>query len=177
MYIDSHPELATEGFDIQTPVDVNCSQNKVPYVRAAASTCSVTPSVPLTDAQIEQWRDYLRGRQATTLTWMQTAGADGKGVDAIVYPGLLSDTSLNDGGGSLASFGRMDTPSASNGVTVIFPVGYNDDRQPINIHLMGPAWSDGELVGFAYAFELKANADGNGHVEATTAPQLPYFPF
>jgi amidase len=173
MYIDSHPELVTQGFDIQTPVDVNCSQKKVPYVRAAASTCSATPSTPLTDSQIQAWRDYLRGRQATTLTWMQNAG-----VDAVVYPGLLSDTSLNDGGGSLASFGRMDTPSASNGVpTVIFPVGYNNDGQPINIQLMGPAWSDGELVSFAYAFELKANADGHGHVEATTAPQLPYLPF
>jgi amidase len=109
---------------------------------------------------------------------MATGGADGLGVDAVVYPGLLSDTSLNDSGGSLASFGRSDTPSASNGVpTMIFPVGYNNDGQPINIQLMGPAWSDGELVGFAYAFELKANADGNGHVETTTAPALPLIPF
>ena len=178
LYIDSHPELQTEGFSIETPVDVNCSQLKVPYVRAAASTCSATPSAPLTDAQIQQWRDYLRGRQASTGAWMDTAGADGKGVDAVVYPGLLSDTSLNDGGGSLASFGRSDTPSASNGVpTVVFPVGYNNDGQPINIQLMGRAWSDGELVGFAYAFELEADADGNGHVEATTAPALPLIPF
>jgi len=173
LYIGSHPELATEGFSINTPVDVNCSQKKVPYVRAAASTCSVTPSAPLTTAQVQAWRDYRRGRQATTKTWMDTAGADGLGVDAVVYPGLLSDTSLNDGGGSLASFGRKDTPSASNGVpTVIFPVGYNSDGQPINIQLMGRAWEDGELVGMAYAFEEIANAAGNGHVEATTVPQL-----
>jgi len=178
MYILTHPELATEGFAINTPVDVNCSQKKVPYVRAAASTCSATPSAQLTAAQIQAWRDYLRGRQATTKTWMDTAGADGKGVDAVVYPGLLSDTSLNDGGGSLASFGRSDTPSASNGVpTMIFPVGYNNDGQPINIQLMGRAWSDAELVGFAYAFEQIAGAAGNGHVEATTAPPLPYSPF
>jgi amidase len=107
---------------------------------------------------------------------MSTAGADQGGVDAVVYPGLLSDTSLNDGGGGLASFGRMDTPSASNGVpTVIFPVGYNNDGQPINIQLMGPAWHDGELVSMAYAFELIADGAGHGHVEATTAPPLPRF--
>ena len=176
MYIDSHPELVTEGFSINTPVDVNCSQKKVPYVRAAASTCSATPSTRLTPAQVQAWRDYLRGRQATAKTWMDTAGADGLGVDAVVYPGLLSDISLNDGGGSLASFGRIDTPSASNGIpTVIFPVGYNDDGQPINIQLLGRAWDDDKLVGFAYAFEEIANAAGHGHVEATTAPPLKPF--
>ena len=173
LYIGSHPELATEGFSILTPVDVNCSQKKVAYVRADASTCSAAPSAPLTAAQIQEWRDYLRGRQATAKTWMDTAGADGKGVDAVVYPGLLSDISLNDGGGSLASFGRRDTPSASNGIpTVVFPVGYNDDGQPINIQLLGRAWDDDKLVGMAYAFEEIANAAGHGHVEATTAPPL-----
>ena len=176
LYIGSHPELATQGFAINTPVDVNCSQKKVAYVRAAASTCSATPSAPLTAAQVQAWRDYLRGRQATAKTWIDTAGADGLGVDAVVYPGLLSDISLNDGGGSLASFGRMDTPSASNGIpTVIFPVGYNDDGQPINIQLLGRAWDDDKLVGMAYAFEQIANAAGHGHVEATTAPRLPPF--
>ncbi len=176
MYIDSHPELVTEGFSIHTPVDVNCSQKKVAYVRAAASTCSATPSAPLTDAQVQAWRDYLRGRQATAKTWMDTAGADGLGVDAVVYPGLLSDISLNDSGGGLASFGRMDTPSAANGIpTIIFPVGYNNDGQPINIQLLGRAWEDGELVKMAYAFEEYANAAGHGHVEATTAPPLPLF--
>jgi amidase len=174
LYIGSHPELVTEGFSIHTPVDVSCSQKKVAYVRAAAGACLVAPSAPLTDAQVQTWRDYLRGRQATAKTWMDTAGADGKGVDAVVYPGLLSDISLNDGGGNLASFGRRDTPSASNGIpTVVFPVGFNDDGQPINIQLLGRAWDDDKLVGMAYAFEEIANAAGHGHVEATTAPPLP----
>ena len=173
LYIGSHPQLAAQGFPIRTPVDVNCSQKKVAYVRAAASTCAATPSPQLTDAEVQAWRDYLRGRQATAKTWMDTAGADGLGVDAVVYPGLLSDISLNDGGGSLASFGRKDTPSASNGIpTVIFPVGFNDNGQPINIQLLGRAWDDDKLVGMAYAFELIADAAGRGHVEATTAPPL-----
>jgi amidase len=172
-YIDNHPELATQGFKIFTHVDVDCSQKKVAYVRADPSTCSATPSPRLTAAQIQAFRDYRRGRQATTKAWMDTAGADGLGVDAVIYPGLLSDVSLNDGGGSRASFGRRDTPSAANGVpTIIFPVGYNNNGQPINIQLLGRAWDEDKLVGMAYEFEEVANAAGHGHVEATTAPAL-----
>jgi amidase len=175
LYIDSHPELAEQGFSIFTVVDVNCSQKKVAYVRTDASACSAAPPPRMTAAQIQAFRDYRRGRQATAKIWMDTAGADGLGVDAVVYPGLLSDISLNDGGGNRASFGRRDTPGAANGIpTVVFPVGYNNHGQPINIQLLGRAWDDDKLVGMAYAFELVANAAGRGHVEATTAPALPH---
>ncbi|HMF99073.1 MAG TPA: amidase [Vicinamibacterales bacterium] len=174
-YIDTHPELVTEGFHIFTNVDVDCSQKKVAYVRADPSTCLAPPPPRLTAAQIQAFRDYRRGRQATAKQWMDTAGADHLGVDAVVYPGLLSDISLNDGGGSKGSFGRRDTPSAANGIpTVVFPVGYNNHGQPINIQLLGRAWDDDKLVGMAFAFEEIANAAGRGHVEAATAPPLPH---
>ena len=75
-YIDSHPELVTQGFKIFTHVDVDCSQKKVAYVRADPSTCSATPSPRLTPAQIQAFRDYRRGKQATAKAWMDTAGAD-----------------------------------------------------------------------------------------------------
>ena len=89
----------------------------------------------------------------------------------------MSDISLNDGGGSKASFGRRDTPSAANGIpTVVFPVGYNDHGQPINIQLLGRAWDDAKLVGMAYAFEQVANAAGHGHVVPTTVPALRHKP-
>jgi amidase len=174
-YIDTHPELAEQGFRISTPVDVNCSQKKVAFVRPDPSSCSATSPPRMSDAEVQVFRDYRRGRQATAKTWMDTAGADHLGVDAVVYPGLLSDISLNDGGGSKGSFGRRDTPSAANGIpTVAFPAGYNNHGQPINIQLMGRAWDDGKLVGMAFAFEKVANAAGRGHVEATTAPPLPH---
>jgi amidase len=172
-YIDTHPELVTQGFNILTHVDVDCSQKKVEYVRPDPATCNDAPQPRLTTAQIQAFRDYRRGRQATAKIWMDTAGADHLGVDAVVYPGLLSDISLNDGGGSKGSFGRRDTPSAGNGIpTVAFPVGYNDHGQPINIQLLGRAWDDDKLVGMAFAFEELANAAAQGHVEATTAPAL-----
>jgi len=173
-YIDSHPELATQGFPIFTVVDVDCSQKKIAYVRAPTSNCAPLPP-RLTAAEVQAFRTYRRGRQATAKTWMDTAGADHLGVDAVVYPGLLSDISLNDGGGGRTSFGRRDTPSAGNGIpTVAFAVGYNNHGQPINIQLLGRAWDDDRLVGMAFAFEEIANAAGHGHVEATTAPPLPH---
>lgn len=174
-YIDSHPELHTQGFPIFTAVDVNCSQKKVLYVRAAASTCSEAPAPRMTAAEIQAYRDYRVGRQTTAKAWMDTAGADGLGVDAVVYPGLLSDISLNDGGGSKAAFGRRDTPSAANGIpTIVIPAGYNNHGEPIAIQLLGRAWDDAKLVGFAYAFEHYANAAGNGHVAPSTVPALRY---
>jgi amidase len=175
-YIDKHPELAQQGFQIFTAVDVNCSQRKVAYVRAdpTAPGCQPSAASPrMTAAEIQAVRDYRRGRQATAKTWMDTAGADHLGVDAVVYPGLLSTISLNDGGGSKASFGRRDTPSAANGIpTVVFPAGFNHQGQPIDLQLLGRAWDDDKLVGMAYAFEVVANAAGNGHVEPNTVPPL-----
>lgn len=172
-YIESHPELVTQGFSLFSDVDVQCSQRKVEYVRAAPSACSAPVPPALTAAEVQAWRDYRRGRQKTAGQWMDTAAADGKPVDAVVYPGLLSDISVNDGGGSKSSFGRRDTPGAANGIpTVVFPVGFDDKGQPINIQLLGRAWDDDKLVGMAYAFELVADAAGQGHVEAKTAPPL-----
>jgi amidase len=172
-YIESHPELKTQGFSIKTAVDVNCSQKKVPYVRNDAASCSAPPAPRLTAAEVQAFRDFriLRGQAAKA--WMDTAGADRLGVDAVVYPGLLSDVSVNDGGGGRAAFGRRDTPGAANGIpTVVFPAGMNDHGQPVNIQLLGRPWDDPKLVGFAFAFEQVANARGQGHQVQTTAPAL-----
>jgi amidase len=176
-YIDVHPELTAQGFPIHTAVDVACSQKKVAYVRfdPANSACTAPPR--LTADQVAAERAYRVTKQQTLTAWMDGAGADHKGVDAVVYPGLLSDISLNDGGGGKSSFGRSDTPSATFGSpTVIFPAGYNDHGQPINLQLLGRAWDDPKLVGMAYAFEHYAEADGKGHQEPTTAPKLTYAP-
>jgi amidase len=172
-YIDAHPELLEQGFQILTEVEVDCSQRKVLYVRADPSTC-VPPEPRLTAAEIQQHRDYRQiTRPAGVQAWM-----DAVNVDAVVYPGLLSDTSLNDGGGGgfgKAAFGRRDTPSAGNGVpTIAVPAGMNDRGQPVNIQLMGRAWDDARLVSFAYAFEHFATLAGRGHQIQTTAPPLPH---
>jgi len=172
-YIDRHPELAAQGFKIKTTVDVDCSQKKIAYVRADSATCSAEPAPRMTAAEIQAKRDYRVARQNVVRTWMDTAGADRMGVDAIVYPGLLSEITLNDGGGGVPSFGRRDTPSAANGVpTVVFPAGLDGRGNPINLQLLGRAWDDAKLLGMAFAFEHYATADGHGHVAPTTVPPL-----
>jgi amidase len=106
---------------------------------------------------------------------MDNAGSDHLGVDAIVYPGLLSEISVNDGGGARASFGRRDTPGAANGVpTIVVPAGFDDHRQPVSIQLLGRAWDDAKLVGMAYAFEHFADASHHGHVAPATVPALSF---
>jgi len=178
-YFDSHPELieqqifANPFYKVLTEVDVDCSQKKVLYVRADPNTC-IAPEMRLTAAEIQLHRDYRQiTRPAGVKEWMDAAN-----VDAVVYPGLLSDTSLNDGGGGgfgKAAFGRRDTPSAGNGVpTLAVPAGMNDRGQPVNIQFMGRAWDDARLVGFAYAFEHYATLAGRGHQRQTTAPPLPH---
>ena len=49
---------------------------------------------------------------------------------------------------------------------MIFPAGVNDHGQPINLQLQGKEFDDLKLLGFAYAFEAKAN----GHVAAGDHP-------
>jgi amidase len=169
-YIDSHPELAAQGFAISSAVDVSCSQKKVAYVRADPGACLVAPAPRMTQAEIDAKRAQRVLRQQAAKDWMDSAR-----VDAVVYPGLLSDISLNDGGGGRASFGRRDTPGAANGIpTVVFPAGFNDHAQPVNLQLLGRAWDDAALVGMAFAFEYYASLDGKGHVAATTVPALTY---
>ena len=76
-------------------------------------------------------------------TWRPTTSS----VDAVVYPGLLSDISLNDGGGGTgkAASAAATRPGAANGIpTLAFPAGMNDHGQPINIQLLGRAWDDAQ---------------------------------
>ncbi|WP_432492581.1 amidase [Kineococcus gypseus] len=156
-YLESHPEL---GFD--SPADVVCSQDKLPYTRYAPEFCEGKQR--MTEAEVAAWRGYRAQYKANIAAWM-----DEQGVDAVVYPGLLSEISLNDGGGNRSSFGRRDTPSGGSGVpTVAVPAGVDANGAPVSLQLMGRAWADADLIGMAYAFEQVAD----GHVAPTTAPAL-----
>jgi amidase len=171
-YIDRHPEL-TAQLGIDDEVDVSCSQVKVPYSVTHPSLCAaIQPRLLL--SEIEQHRVYRQvTRPAGVQQWM-----DDSNVDAVIYPGLLGDLSVNDGGApggvpGPVAFARRDTPSAANGVpTLAFPVGLNPRGQPINIQFMGRAWDDATLLGFVYAFDVLSSAAGQGHQVQQTAPPL-----
>jgi amidase len=139
---------------IRSPLRLPQFRNTSPYTGTGAMT-------PEQVAGFQAARATYRGQLAA---WM-----DAQGVDAVVFPGQLSDIHLNDS--IQPSFGRRDPQASAAGVpTVIFPAGVNDHGQPINLQLQGKAFDDATLLGMAYAFEAKAA----GHVQPTIAPKLPF---
>ncbi|WP_185995228.1 amidase [Nocardioides campestrisoli] len=158
-YLGSHPELG-----MSSPAEVICSPLKMPYTTYDPSFCESPTSRRMTPAEEKAWRDYRTAYQENIDAWM-----DAHDLDAVVYPALLSEISLNDGGGNRSSFGRRDTPSGSSGVpTVAFPVGTDANGAPVSLQFMGRAWDDAEIVGYAYAMEQLVD----GHVAPGTAPAL-----
>ncbi|WP_104105135.1 amidase [Nocardioides sp. 616] len=156
-YLESHPELG-----MSSPAEVICSQLKMPYTTYDPSYCAST--VRMTPAEEAAWRKYRTDYQVSIDSWM-----DANNLDAVVYPALLSEISLNDGGGNRSSFGRRDTPSGSSGVpTVAFPVGTDANGAPVSLQFMGRAWDDDAIVSYAYAMEQLVD----GHVAPDTAPAL-----
>jgi amidase len=157
-WIQSHPENPYTEVPqiIRSPLRIPQFRNTNPY----------TGTGPMTTAEIKAFQDFRATYRASLAAWM-----DSQGVDAAVFPGELSDIHLNDS--IQPSFGRLDPQASAAGVpTVIFPAGVNDHGQPINLQLEGRAFSDPQLLGYAYAFEAKAN----GHVNPTITPPLRYVP-
>ncbi len=157
-WILAHPDNPyTEAAAIlRNPLRIPQFRNTNPYTGTGA----------MTPAQTQAF-------QAARAAYRQVLGAwmDAQGVDAVVFPGQLSDIHLNDS--IQPSFGRRDPQASAAGVpTVIFPAGVNDHGQPINLQLEGREFDDLKLLGFAYAFEAKAK----GHVlpAANVAPVLPF---
>jgi amidase len=139
---------------IRSPLRLPQFRNTSPYT----GTGAMTP-------------EQVAGFQAARATYRTQLGAwmDAQGVDAVVFPGQLSDIHLNDS--IQPSFGRRDPQGSSAGVpNVIFPAGVNDHGQPINLQLQGKEFDDLKLLGMAYAFEAKAR----GHVVPSIAPVLPF---
>jgi amidase len=154
-----------------SPPEITLSQLRIPQLRSATTT--YTGAGEMSEAAIEGFVEYRQAYQAELKTWMET-----EGVDAVVFPGEASTIHLNDSNES--SFARETPtgvridPQASNaGVpTAIFQAGMNPVGQPDNMQLEGPAFSDPEMLGMAYAFEQQAH----GAEETEFAPALKYSP-
>ncbi|MDO9354061.1 MAG: amidase, partial [Solirubrobacteraceae bacterium] len=156
-WLQEHPESSYTD-----ATQIIMSQKRLPYSRYAQSTYQGLG--PMTQTQIDFWLNYRKEYKQKIADWM-----DAQGVDAVVYPGLLSDVNNNDG--QIPSFGRLDPPSSASGApTVIFPVGTNPNGEPMNLQILGKAWEDDKLLGYAYAFDKIKK----GHVLPTTAPALKY---
>lgn len=99
---------------------------------------------------------------------------DDNGVDAVVYPGFLSDVWDNDGAGSHNGSDRA-TGVITQGPglpTSIVPVGFNPHGDPMTMQLVGREWADPQVLGMGYALEQVSGP----RPQTTTAPALRYVP-
>ncbi|MGK2938226.1 MAG: amidase [Solirubrobacteraceae bacterium] len=158
-YIDRHPTIPYSTAD-----QIIRSQKRLPYRRTANTPYTGTGRY--TPEQVQALKDQRRIFKERYAAWF-----DAVGIDAVLYGGHFSDITLNDS--SSAAFGRRDTPGAGPGIpTITFPAGVSPNGDPMGLQLMGRPWSDPELLGYSYAFDLKAK----GAVNSTAAPALPFDP-
>ncbi|MGI8553672.1 MAG: amidase family protein [Dehalococcoidia bacterium] len=84
-------------------------------------------------------------RQATL-----TALAD-NGLDALVYPTVREKPVLIGEGTQTGVNCNLSAQSGLPALTV--PAGFTADGIPVGMEMLGPAWSEGKLIGLAYAYE------------------------
>jgi amidase len=188
--ITTAPELSKSGFAItgdtgfegwlkwiqdhpnspyKSPPEITLNQLRIPQLRSATTT--YTGAGAMSEKSIEEFVNYRQAYQRLLGEWMHN-----EGVDAVVFAGEQSTIHLNDS--NEPSFARetstglrLDPQSSNAGVpTAIFPAGVNPVGQPDNLQLEGPSFSDPELLGMAYAFELQAH----GAQQTKFAPSLKY---
>ena len=159
-YIAAHPE-----FPYRTAAEILQSPRNLPYNRSGGSSSGYSDEDA---AKVLQARKAYR---ANVATWM-----DQFGVDAVVYPGFLSDVFDNDGAAAdagLSSDRGSGVLTQSAGLpTVILPVGRNPHGDPISMQLMGREWSDPQILAMGYALEQATGP----RPQADTAPPLRYVP-
>ncbi|HTW16711.1 MAG TPA: amidase family protein [Nocardioides sp.] len=89
-----------------------------------------------------------------------TAWMDANEVDAVIYPGFLTSIGNNDASSAIFSSDRASgVITQSIGLpTAILPIGKNDEGQSNNVQIVGRAWDDATILGYAYAVEQQARA-------------------
>jgi amidase len=123
----------------------------------------------MTTEQVDAWLEYRVNYKKIIAEWM-----DQYDVDAVVYPGFISDMYNNGGSASQSSSDRGTGVLTSNvGLpTVVVPVGTNPNGYSISMQLVGRAWTDAEILGMGYALEQQAK----GQQFTAFAPVLKYSP-
>lgn len=137
------------------------SELNLPYNRSGSAADR------LTSEQVQAWIDYRTQYKERIADWM-----DEHGVDAVVYPGFLSDMFSNDSASAQGSSDRASGVLTSNvGLpTVVVPVGTNPNGYSIAMQLVGRAWDDAEVLGMGYALEQQAD----GQQRSAFAPPLEF---
>ncbi|WP_210649640.1 amidase family protein [Nocardioides sp. SYSU D00065] len=129
------------------------NQANLPY--NVSSNYSYNPMDDTSVANLLARRDAYK---VNADTWMDTAF--GRSVDAVIYPGFLSSVGNNDASSAIMSSDRASgVITQSVGLpTAILPIGANDEGQSNSVQIVGRAWDDAAVLGYAYAVEQQAKA-------------------
>jgi amidase len=109
---------------------------------------------PLSDSQAVQSRDtkeyyeYVAKRN-TVREAILKAMADNR-VDALAYPTITRKANLI---GQAQSGSSCKLGSTSGLPAISIPGGFTPDGLPVGVELLGRAWSEPQLIKFAYAYE------------------------
>ncbi|WP_199224358.1 amidase family protein [Serinibacter arcticus] len=156
-YIELH-----DNFPFVDGNAILASDKVLPYNRRNLGTTQ-----RLTPEQVTAWDTYRKTYKTEIGAWMDAAG-----VDAVVYPGFLSDMYNNDAAASQLTSDRASGVLTSNvGLpTVVVPVGTNPHGYTTSLQLVGRAWDDAQVLGLGYALEQQTQAQQH----TTFAPPLTY---
>ncbi|WP_098469353.1 amidase family protein [Serinibacter salmoneus] len=156
-YIELH-----ENFPYENGNEVYASDAVLPYNQRSLGD---TPR--LTEEEVEAWVEYRDGYKELIAEWM-----DEYDVDAVVYPGFISDMYNNDAQTSrLTSDRSTGVLTSSVGLpTVVVPAGTNPNGYSTSLQIVGRAWDDATVLGMGYALEQEIQ----GQQHTTFAPALTY---
>lgn len=158
-YIELHDDFPYADGDalLSSPLVLPYNQ------RALRDTPRMTPE------QVDAWLAYRAQYKETIAGWMDAAD-----VDAVVYPGFISDMYNNDASGNQLTADRGTGVLTSNvGLpTVVVPVGTSPHGYSISMQLVGRAWDDAAILGMGYALEQQTK----GQQVPGDAPPLEYRP-
>lgn len=154
-YIAAHP-----NFPFSAPKGLLESKLNLPY-----NVSSNYTSVGMDDENTEKFLQRRDGYKVNAAAWM-----DSFDVDAVAYPGFLTAMGNNDAASAIFSSDRASGVLTSNvGLpTVILPIGATDEGYSNSLQLVGPAWSDAQVLAMGYAAEQTAQ----GQVHTSFAPAL-----
>ena len=79
-------------------------------------------------------------------------------LDAIVYPTLSVKPERIDAAENTTAPDATNIANLTGFPDLIVPAGFSDNRLPIAISFLGPAWSEGRLISIGYDFEQRTKA-------------------
>lgn len=113
---------------------------------------------PMDDTSVANLLARRDAYKVNAASWMDTAF--GPSVDAVIYPGFLTSIGNNDAASAIMSSDRASgVITQGPGLpTAILPIGANDEGQSNNVQIVGRAWDDAAVLGYAFAVEQQAKA-------------------